>query len=74
METIKILVVDDEMVVREGLRRVLEGDRYHVEACASGRSALDLMQEKDFDLVVTDLKMPGMSGLEVLKGSKNSAG
>jgi DNA-binding NtrC family response regulator len=70
MEKIRILVVDDEMVVREGLRRVLEGDKYDVETCASGRSALDLMQEKDFDLVVTDLKMPGMSGLEVLKAVK----
>jgi DNA-binding NtrC family response regulator len=70
MEKIRILVVDDEAVVREGLRRVLEGDQYDVEACASGRSALDLMQERDFDLVVTDLKMPGMSGLEVLKAVK----
>jgi DNA-binding NtrC family response regulator len=70
MEKIRILVVDDETVVREGLRRVLEGDQYDVETCASGRSALDLMQERDFDLVVTDLKMPGMSGLEVLKAVK----
>jgi DNA-binding NtrC family response regulator len=65
-----ILVVDDEVVVREGVRRVLEGAGYHVEVCASGRSALDLMQEKAFDLVITDLKMPGMGGLEVLKTIK----
>ena len=70
MEKIRILVVDDEAVVREGLRRVLEGDEYQVETCASGRAALDLMQEHDFELVVTDLKMPGMSGLEVLKAIK----
>ena len=70
MDKAYILVVDDEAVVREGVRRILEGDRYSVESCASGRAALDLMQEKDFKMVITDLKMPGMSGLEVLKAIK----
>ena len=70
MEKSRILVVDDEAVVREGVRRILEGDRYSVESCASGRAALDLMQEKDFDMVITDLKMPGMGGLEVLRTIK----
>ena len=70
MEKVQILVVDDETVVREGIRRVLESDLYHVETCSSGRAALDLMQEKEFELVVSDLKMPGMSGLEVLKTVK----
>jgi DNA-binding NtrC family response regulator len=70
MEKSRILVVDDEAVVREGVRRILEGDRYSVESCASGRAALDLMQEKDFAMVITDLKMPGMGGLEVLKTIK----
>ena len=73
MDKANILVVDDEAVVREGVRRILEGDRYSVESCASGRAALDLLQEKDFDMVITDLKMPGMSGLEVLKDDKNPA-
>lgn len=67
MEKARILVVDDEAVVREGVRRILEGDRYCVESCASGRAALDLMQVNEFDMVITDLKMPGMGGLEVLK-------
>ncbi len=70
MDKANILVVDDEVVVREGVRRILEGDRYSVESCASGRAALDLLQEKDFNMVITDLKMPGMSGLEVLKAIK----
>jgi DNA-binding NtrC family response regulator len=70
VEKSRILVVDDEAVVREGVRRILEGDRYSVESCASGRAALDAMQEKDFDMVITDLKMPGMGGLEVLKTIK----
>jgi DNA-binding NtrC family response regulator len=70
MDKANILVVDDEAVVREGVRRILEGDRYSVESCSSGRAALDLLQEKDFHMVITDLKMPGMSGLEVLKAIK----
>ena len=70
MDKANILVVDDEAVVREGVRRVLEDHRYSVESCANGHSALDLLQAKDFHMVITDLKMPGMSGLEVLKGIK----
>src|SRR5512138_2386917 len=70
MKKSNILVVDDEAVVREGVRRILEGADYDVETCASGRTALDLLQEKEFNMVITDLKMPGMSGLEVLKSIK----
>jgi len=70
MDKANILVVDDEVVVREGVRRILEGDRYSVESCASGRAALDLLKTNDFKMVITDLKMPGMGGLEVLKAIK----
>ena len=65
-----ILVVDDEAVVREGVRRILSASGFHVETSASGRAALDMLQQADFDAVITDLKMPGMSGLEVLKAIK----
>lgn len=65
-----ILVVDDEAVIREGVRRILEMEGFHVETSASGYSAIERMHENDFDLVVTDLKMPGMNGIEVLKGIK----
>jgi DNA-binding NtrC family response regulator len=65
-----ILVVDDEAVIREGMRRILEADGYVVETSASGYMALETVQEKSFDLVITDLKMPGMDGLEVLKAIK----
>ncbi|OHB25692.1 MAG: Fis family transcriptional regulator [Desulfuromonadaceae bacterium GWC2_58_13] len=63
----KILVVDDEAVIREGIRRILEKEGYQVEPKSSGRVALERLQEEDFDLVITDLKMPGMGGLELLK-------
>lgn len=70
MEKEKILVIDDETVVREGLRRILEGKGYRVETCVNGHQGLERMQETEFDLVISDLKMPGMSGLEVLKTIK----
>jgi len=65
-----ILVVDDESVIREGMRRILEAEGYQAETSAGGRTALETIQEQDFDVVITDLKMPGMDGIEVLKTIK----
>lgn len=65
-----ILVVDDEAVIREGMRRILEADGYAVDTSASGYVAIEAIQGKSFDLVITDLKMPGMDGIEVLKAIK----
>jgi DNA-binding NtrC family response regulator len=70
MDKANILVVDDEPVVLEGVRRILEGDRYSVEICTNGRAALDLLQKQDFNMVITDLKMPEMKGQELLKAIK----
>ncbi|MDA8430677.1 MAG: sigma-54 dependent transcriptional regulator [Geobacteraceae bacterium] len=67
MENSRLLIVDDEAVIRDGLKRVLEGENFAVETCSSGYSALEIMQQREFDLIITDLKMPGMSGIEVLK-------
>lgn len=66
-----IMVVDDEAVVREGVKRVLEGTGgFRVETCSSGHLALERLLDENFDLVITDLKMPGMSGMEVLQTLK----
>ncbi|MDD2851385.1 MAG: sigma-54 dependent transcriptional regulator [Desulfuromonadaceae bacterium] len=70
MGKIAILVVDDEEVIRLGIQRVLEGDRFEVETCSSGHKAIERLQEKEYGLIITDLKMPGMDGLEVLKAVK----
>jgi DNA-binding NtrC family response regulator len=70
MAETRVLVVDDEAVIREGVRRILENSGFQVDTCASGRLALEIIQEKDFGLVITDLKMPGMGGMEVLKTIK----
>lgn len=62
----RILVADDDAVIREGLRRILTAEGYEVETVSNGRAALERLDQKRFKLLVTDLKMPGMSGLEVL--------
>lgn len=63
----RVLIVDDEKVIRDGLQRILEAQSFAVDSCSSGYSAIECMQKNDFDLIISDLKMPGMSGLEVLK-------
>lgn len=67
MTSARVLVVDDEAVIRDGLKRILEGELFTVEVCSSGYSALEALQKRSFDLIITDLKMPGMSGIDVLK-------
>jgi len=66
----RIQVIDDEAVIREGLSRILSSLDFQTETFASGHPAIERMQQTDFDLVITDLKMPGMSGLDVLKSIK----
>ena len=63
----RILVADDDAVIREGLRRILTAEGYDVETVSNGLAALERLEEQSFKLLVTDLKMPGMSGLEVLQ-------
>jgi DNA-binding NtrC family response regulator len=63
----RILVIDDEMIVCESCKRILEEDGYEVETALSGKEAFEKMRENPFDIVITDLKMPGIDGMEVLK-------
>src|SRR5262249_27758679 len=62
-----IVVVDDEEANREGLARRLQGRAFAVTAAKSGQMAIELLGERRFDLVLLDIMMPGMTGLEVLK-------
>lgn len=63
----RILVVDDEAVVRKSFQRIFAGTDIEVATAPSGNLALDALHEEVYDLVLTDLKMPGMDGIEVLK-------
>lgn len=60
-----ILVVEDEELVRNFLTRALKAAGYNVHAVSSGREALTLLQSFVVDLVITDIRMPGMSGREL---------
>ena len=62
-----ILVVDDEKSQREILEMILSGEGYDVTTASSGEAALKFVADRHFDLVLTDLKMTGMSGLDLLK-------
>ena len=68
----KILVIDDEKVVQEGCTRILTGDGYDVETSYTGQEGFKKMEEETYDLVIADLKMPGISGMEVLKKIKKN--
>jgi DNA-binding NtrC family response regulator len=63
----RILIVDDEPNIRQGLAEALQDQGYEIEQAASGEAALELLQMKPFDLVLVDLVMEEMDGIEVLR-------
>ncbi|MBP2659253.1 MAG: two component, sigma54 specific, transcriptional regulator, Fis family [Firmicutes bacterium] len=67
---LKILVVDDEKEYREVLQMILESKGYITETACSGKDALEKLKKKNFNLVLSDLIMPGMSGIELLEQIK----
>jgi len=69
----KVLVVDDDPFALESMAKVLEGESYQVATVAGGSEALDLLRQDSFDLVLTDLKMPEVDGLEVLRQAREMA-
>lgn len=66
----KILVVDDDPVICKSFNRVLSGKGYAVITAADGQEALSKLAAEEYDVVYTDIKMPGMSGLEVAEKVK----
>lgn len=63
---LSILVVDDENIVRLSCMRTLKPKGHHVESVTDGYEALSLLREKTFDIIITDLKMPNMNGIEFI--------
>ncbi|MBA4368309.1 MAG: Fis family transcriptional regulator [Desulfobacterium sp.] len=72
MSSIKILIVDDELIMRESLAGWLERDGHIVEKAESGEEALEKIKKTRFDILLLDIKMGGISGLEVLKTIKEN--
>ena len=66
----KVLVVDDDPVVGKSYNRVLSNKGYVVTTAENAREALEQMSRDEYDLVVTDIRMPGMSGLELAETVK----
>lgn len=63
----KILAIDDEKTIRESLKEILEYEHHEVELSADGEEAIELFKENKYDLVLLDIKMPQMDGIEVLE-------
>ncbi len=72
MGNTRILVVDDELIMRESLAGWLERDGHHVETAASGEEAMRAVKGTRFDILLVDIKMEGISGLEVLRYVKET--
>src|SRR3990167_766269 len=67
---VNILIVDDDKKSVEFLSQLLDKEGRKIETAEEGLGAIKKLEEKDFDLVITDLKMPGASGIEVLKTAR----
>ena len=67
----RILAVDDEKIVLDSLRKMLVLGGYSIDTVESGEEALGLIKKNDYDFVFTDLKMPGMNGVEVTKAVRH---
>ncbi len=74
MEPAKILVVDDDPLTRDLLTEILRDENRQVESAENGRLALDALEKNSFDLVVSDLHMPEMGGLELIKALRVEKG
>ena len=68
--TVSILVVDDESTTQDTLGLFLETEGYRVAIAGSGEEALTRIEQQTFDVIVADVVMPGVSGLEVLERSR----
>ncbi len=66
----KILIVDDEASIRRTLREILEYEKYKVDDTATGMEALVKLNEQEYDVILCDIKMPQMDGIELLEEIK----
>ena len=69
-ETIRLLIAEDERPLRALLFEELQDQDREIKTAANGLEALDLLKKEPFDLLITDVRMPGMSGIELLKEAK----
>ena len=66
----KLLIIDDEIIIRQRLKKLLELDNYKVYTAENGPKGLLLYKKQKPELVILDIKIPGMDGIEILKHIK----
>jgi len=71
-EEFRILIADDDEIARDVLSRILQDEGYSVLTARDGLEAISLLRKEDIRLVITDLKMPGADGMEVLRSALRS--
>lgn len=71
-EYVKILVADDEPLMRNLILRILESEGYQVTLASSGAEALEHLRKEKFDILLSDIKMPDLNGIDLLKNVKAS--
>ncbi|MCB0407475.1 MAG: response regulator, partial [Bdellovibrionales bacterium] len=67
----RVLVVDDEESIREFLEIMLKKEGYEVTCVEDGQQALDTLKKRSFDMVISDLQMPNVTGIELLRQVKD---
>ncbi|RJQ84262.1 MAG: response regulator [Desulfobacteraceae bacterium] len=72
MEKMKALIIDDEEIVLDSVRRILEEDDFKVDTCLSGLEGMRQAIQKTYDIVLTDLRMPDVGGMRVLRDIKRA--
>ena len=69
----KILIVDDESEMRVALETTLKREKFQLTCAEDGKKALDVLEDEDFDLVLRDVRMPKLNGLELLRAVKEKS-
>ncbi|MFH2138345.1 MAG: response regulator [Candidatus Omnitrophota bacterium] len=67
-----ILIIDDEVIITKSLQKLLQKKEYDVTVAHNGTEALAQVKEKDFNLIVCDVRIPEMDGIEIIKGIRES--
>jgi len=69
-KTVKIIVVDDEEIVLSLICDTLEDEGYDIKTASNGEDALKIIEQDTFDLIISDIRMPGIDGIELIKRTR----
>jgi len=72
MKSTHALVIDDEQIVLDSVKKILVAENYEVDTSLSGREGLDLALQKPYDIVLTDIRMPDIGGMRILRDVKRA--